>query len=85
MTTKSLNKNLHSARTAKTDEFYTQLVDGNKRTGAYAFLWFLKKAGILNLSNLTPPTLTALTLFVADSNSRDKDKVIGLILMLLKK
>src|SRR3990172_1639368 len=24
---KSLNKNLHSARTAKTDEFYTQLVD----------------------------------------------------------
>lgn len=61
------------------------LVDGNKRTGAYAFIWFLKKAGILNLSNLTPPTLTALTLFVADSNSRDKDKVIGLILMLLKK
>lgn len=61
------------------------LVDGNKRTGAYAFIWFLKKAGILNLSKLTPPTLTALTLFVADSNSRDKDKVIGLILMLLKK
>lgn len=61
------------------------LVDGNKRTGAYAFIWFLKKAGILNLSKLTPPTLTTLTLFVADSNSRDKDKVIGLILMLLKK
>ncbi|TSD03410.1 MAG: RhuM [Parcubacteria group bacterium Athens0714_16] len=51
------------------------LVDGNKRTGAYAFIWFLKKAGILNLSKLTPPTLTALTLFVADSNSRDKDSI----------
>ena len=30
MATKSLNKNLHSARTAKTDEFYTQLVDIKK-------------------------------------------------------
>lgn len=30
MNGKSLNKNLHSARTAKTDEFYTQLVDIEK-------------------------------------------------------
>ena len=27
---KSLNKNLHSAKAAKTDEFYTQLVDIEK-------------------------------------------------------
>ena len=60
-------------------------VDGNKRSGAYAFIWFLKRSKILNLSNLTPSTLTALTLFVAESNSQDKDRVIGLILALLKK
>jgi len=60
-------------------------IDGNKRSGAYAFIWFLKKARILSLSNLTPATLTALTLFVAESNPKDKDRVIGLILTLLKK
>ncbi|MBU4347850.1 adenine-specific methyltransferase EcoRI family protein [Patescibacteria group bacterium] len=35
MTAKSLNKNLHSARTAKTDEFYTQLVDIEKELKHY--------------------------------------------------
>jgi hypothetical protein len=35
MGTKSLNKNLHSARTAKTDEFYTQLVDIEKELKHY--------------------------------------------------
>lgn len=35
MGTKSLNKNLHSARTAKTDEFYTQLVDIEKELKRY--------------------------------------------------
>ncbi|QQG40631.1 MAG: adenine-specific methyltransferase EcoRI family protein [Candidatus Levyibacteriota bacterium] len=35
MQTKSLNKNLHSARTAKTDEFYTQLVDIEKELKHY--------------------------------------------------
>lgn len=35
MSTKSLNKNLHSARTAKTDEFYTQLVDIEKELKHY--------------------------------------------------
>ena len=35
MTTKSLNKNLHMARTAKTDEFYTQLVDIEKELKHY--------------------------------------------------
>jgi hypothetical protein len=33
--TKSLNKNLHSARAAKTDEFYTQLVDIEKELKHY--------------------------------------------------
>lgn len=35
MATKSLNRNLHSARTAKTDEFYTQLVDIEKELKHY--------------------------------------------------
>jgi hypothetical protein len=60
------------------------LIDGNKRVGAYAFVWFLELSKILNLSNLTPLTLTLLTLFVAESNPKDKDRVIGLILALLK-
>ena len=58
--------------------------DGNKRNGAFAFVWFLKQA--LRLStNMTPPALTALTLLVAESHPKDKDKIIGLILMLLQK
>ncbi|MCL5675547.1 MAG: adenine-specific methyltransferase EcoRI family protein [Patescibacteria group bacterium] len=35
MQNKSLNKNLHMARTAKTDEFYTQLVDIEKELKHY--------------------------------------------------
>src|SRR3989338_10704838 len=35
MAAKALNKNLHSARTAKTDEFYTQLVDIEKELKHY--------------------------------------------------
>lgn len=59
-------------------------VDGNKRSGAFAFVWFLRKAGILRAS-LTPEALTALTLLTAESNPKNKDKIIGLILLLLKK
>jgi hypothetical protein len=58
--------------------------DGNKRSGAFAFVWFLKKAGILNLQKITPPALTALTLLVAESNPKNKDRMVGLILQLLK-
>ncbi len=58
-------------------------VDGNKRSGAFAFVWFLRKAGILR-ANLTPEALTALTLLTAESNPKDKDKIIGLIILLLK-
>jgi len=60
-------------------------VDGNKRSGAFAFIWFLKKAYQLNPSRLTPEALTALTLLVAESNPKDKERMIGLILLLLKK
>ena len=59
--------------------------DGNKRSGAFAFIWFLRKARILNTSRMNPEALTALTILVAESNPTDKDRVIGLVLMLLKK
>ncbi|KKT01515.1 MAG: death-on-curing family protein [Candidatus Peregrinibacteria bacterium GW2011_GWF2_43_17] len=60
-------------------------VDGNKRNGAFAFVWFLRRAGILNPSCLSAEALTALTLLVAESNSKDKERMIGLILMLITK
>ncbi len=59
--------------------------DGNKRNGAYAFVWFLRKAKILDVSRMTPSALTALTILVAESNPKDREKVIKLILMLLVK
>lgn len=59
--------------------------DGNKRSGAFAFVWFLQKAKILDTRRLTPEALTALTLLVAESNPKDKERMIGLILMMLKK
>ncbi len=58
-------------------------IDGNKRSGAFAFVWFLRKAGILR-ATLTAEALTALTLLTAESRSQDKEKIIGLIVLLLK-
>lgn len=60
-------------------------IDGNKRSGAFAFVWFLRQAKILDTTRLNPEALTALTLFVAESNPKDKERMIGLILMMLKK
>ena len=60
-------------------------IDGNKRSGAYSFIWFLKKAGILNLSIISPAALTALTLLIAESDPKNKDRMVRLILQLLRK
>lgn len=59
-------------------------VDGNKRSGAFSFVWFLNKSGLLRTDKITPEALTTLTLLVAESQPRDKDKIIGLILQLLR-
>ena len=59
--------------------------DGNKRTGAFVFLWFLRKSGIDFKSQITPQALTALTLLVAQSDPNDKDRIIGLILLMFQK
>lgn len=57
--------------------------DGNKRTGAFAFVWFLQKARLKSLQKITPETLTALALLIAESNPKDKTKMTGLVLLLL--
>jgi prophage maintenance system killer protein len=59
-------------------------IDGNKRSGAFAFVWFLKKAGLLERSRITPPALTALTLFIAESDPKNKERMIKVVLQLLK-
>jgi prophage maintenance system killer protein len=58
-------------------------VDGNKRSGAYAFVWFLQKTKVLNTSTLTPTALTALTILIAESNPADKEKIVTLVMTLI--
>lgn len=60
-------------------------IDGNKRSGAYAFVWFLRKARVLDMKRLSPTALTALTLLIAESNPADKEKVTALVAMLIAK
>lgn len=58
--------------------------DGNKRSGAFAFIWFLRKSGLQFLDRISPETLASLTILIAESNPKEKDKMIGLVLMLLR-
>ena len=58
--------------------------DGNKRSGAFAFIWYLRKAGISFETKINPAALTALTLLIAESNPSEKDKMIGIVLLLLR-
>lgn len=59
--------------------------DGNKRSGAYAFVWFLRNAGILDVRKITPSALTALTILVAESDPAHKDRIVQLILDLISR
>ncbi len=59
-------------------------VDGNKRTGAFSFIWFLRRYRAKKSRNINSATLTALTLFVAESNPGKKDLMTALITQLLK-
>lgn len=58
--------------------------DGNKRSGAFAFIWFLQKAKLDFQSKISPQTLATLTILIAESNPKEKDKMIGLVLMFLR-
>lgn len=59
-------------------------IDGNKRSGAFAFIWFLRKAQFKKAGIINPGALTALTLLVAESESRRKDQMVALITQILK-
>jgi hypothetical protein len=59
--------------------------DGNKRSGAYAFVWFLRRVKLLDTNRITPPALTAITLLIAESDPKNKERMIRLVLQLLKK
>jgi prophage maintenance system killer protein len=58
-------------------------VDGNKRSGAFAFVWFLRKVGVKGYRNINPSALTALTLLIAESKPEKKDQMIALVTQLL--
>lgn len=59
-------------------------IDGNKRCGAFAFIWFLQKTHIPFRHTITPETLAAITLLIAMSDPREKEKMIGLVILLLQ-
>jgi len=57
--------------------------DGNKRSGAFSFVWFLQQFSLIDVNKIDPQTLTALTLLIAESHPKDKDKMVSLVMMLL--
>jgi len=59
-------------------------VDGNKRSGAFAFIWFLRKTGSKKSRNINPGALTALTLLVAESKPEKKEQIVALITQVIK-
>lgn len=58
--------------------------DGNKRSGAFAFVWFLRKARSKKSRNINPAALTALTLLIAESNANKKDQMVALVTQMLR-
>lgn len=57
--------------------------DGNKRSGAFSFIWLLQKAEYDFRTKISPETLTTLTILIAESNPADKEKMVGIVLLLL--
>ena len=58
--------------------------DGNKRSGAFAFVWFLRKAGSKGRGNVNPAALTALTLLIAESDPKKKEQMVALVTQVLR-
>ena len=62
-------------------------IDGNKRIGATLFIYFLQFYNILYKDNkqvIDNNTLTALTLLIAQSNPKEKDLIIDLVMNFLE-
>jgi prophage maintenance system killer protein len=64
-------------------------IDGNKRIGAFLFIWFLDVAGILYAGDgrkrIGDNALVALTLMIAESRSEDKDIITKVIVNLINR
>ena len=63
-------------------------IDGNKRIAATLFIYFLEFYNILYVDNkqiIDNNTLVAITLLIAESNPKEKDILIDLIMNFLKK
>ena len=64
-------------------------VDGNKRIGAFLFVWFLDINGILYMKDgrkrIGDNALVALTLMIAESRPKDKDIITKVIVNLINK
>jgi prophage maintenance system killer protein len=58
--------------------------DGNKRSAAFAFVWFLRKSGVQGSKNINPAALTALTLLIAESDPKKKKQTVSLVVQMLK-
>jgi prophage maintenance system killer protein/AraC-like DNA-binding protein len=58
--------------------------DGNKRSGAFAFVWFLRKTRVKGAHNINPSALTALTLLIAESDPKKKDQMVALVTQMLR-
>ena len=63
-------------------------VDGNKRIGAFLFIWFLDRNNALldenGLQRISNETLIALTILIAESKPDEKELIIRLIKHLIK-
>lgn len=57
--------------------------DGNKRSGAFSFIWFLQQANFPVNTYFNPNTLTAITLLIAESDAKKKEQMVGLVLQLM--
>ena len=63
-------------------------IDGNKRIAATLFIYFLEFYNILYIDNeqiIDNNTLVAVTLLIAESNPKEKNILIDLIMNFLKK
>ena len=61
-------------------------IDGNKRIAATLFICFLQYYNILYRANgfiIDNNTLTALTLLIAESNPKEKDIIVDLVMNFL--
>lgn len=62
-------------------------VDGNKRIGAFLFIWFLERNGLLYRNDgtrrLADNALVALTLLIAESDPAHKDLMVKVIVNLI--